>query len=277
MSPVRLLLLTSLAMLAFAGNSLLNRAGLLHHSIDPISFAAIRLLAGVLMLWLLVAWRRRRQPVRADLPAALALFVYLAGFSLAYLSLSAAMGALLLFGAVQVTMISAGLLAGERLRLLSGLGMLAALAGMLVLLLPGASAPALTPAAWMLLAGIAWGVYSLRGRGATDALAQTAVNFFWALPLMALLLGWHWSSLQLDAIGVCYAVLSGALASGVGYALWYSVVPALGATRAATVQLSVPLITALGGVLLLGEAISWRLLLALPLILGGIALVLRNR
>lgn len=277
MSTVRLLLVTSLAMLAFAGNSLLNRAGLLQHDIDPISFAAIRLLSGVLMLWLLVAWRSRRTPPRPDWRAAVALFAYLAGFSLAYLDLSAAMGALLLFGAVQVTMMAAGLLAGERLRLPAALGMLAALAGMLVLLLPGASAPALLPAGWMLLAGIAWGLYSLRGRTASDALAQTAVNFLCALPLMVPLLLWRWPLLQLDGMGTFYALLSGALTSAIGYALWYSVVPQLGATRAATVQLSVPLITAAGGVVLLGEAIHWRLLVAMPLVLGGIALVLRQR
>lgn len=275
----RLALLTALAMLAFAANSLLCRIALRDGHVDAASFTAIRLLGGALALWLIV--RLRQGPARAPLGgsqlSALALFVYAAGFSWAYLQLPAATGALLLFGAVQASMILWGLWRGERLSPGQGCGLLLAFAGLAVLLLPGASAPAVLPALLMLLAGVAWGVYSLRGRGVGDATAHTAGNFIRALPLALLLglAGLPWA--HLDFAGLIYALLSGALASGVGYALWYVVLPALRATQAATIQLSVPLITAVLGVLLLGEAFSLRLLLASALLLGGVAWVLLGR
>lgn len=275
----RLSLLVALAMLAFAANSLLCRIALRDGHVDAASFTAIRLASGALALWLIV--RLRRGPVPAPLggswPSALALFAYAAGFSWAYLQLSAATGALLLFGAVQACMILWGLWCGERLSLGQGCGLLLAGSGLAVLLLPGASAPAPLPALTMLLAGVAWGVYSLRGRGAGDATTNTAGNFLRCLPLALLLafIGLPWA--HLDGSGVLYALLSGALASGCGYALWYAVLPALRATQAATVQLSVPLITALLGVLLLGEAFGTRLLLAAALLLGGVAWVLLGR
>lgn len=279
MSLPRLALLVALAMLAFAANSLLCRIALRDGHVDAASFTAIRLASGALALWLIV--RLRSGPAAAPLggswPSALALFAYAAGFSWAYLQLSAATGALLLFGAVQASMILWGLWRGERLTLGQGCGLLLAGSGLTVLLLPGASAPAPLPALAMLLAGVAWGVYSLRGRGAGDATTNTAGNFVRCLPLALLLglIGLPWA--RLDGAGVLYALLSGALASGVGYALWYAVLPALRATQAATVQLSVPLITALLGVLLLGEDFGPRLLLAAALLLGGVAWVLLGR
>jgi len=274
----RLALLTALAMLAFAANSILCRVALRDGHIDAASFTALRLLGGALALWLIVRMQARSaRPLAGNLPSALALFVYAAGFSWAYLQLSAATGALLLFGAVQASMILWGLWRGERLSLGQGCGLLLAFAGLGVLLLPGASAPAVLPAALMLLAGVAWGVYSLRGRGVGDATAHTAGNFIRSLPLVLLLglCGLPWA--YLDGAGVLFALLSGTLASGVGYALWYAVLPALRATQAATVQLSVPLITALLAVLLLGEPFSARLLLASALLLGGVAWVLLGR
>ncbi|MCC6076979.1 DMT family transporter [Pseudomonas sp. GCM10022188] len=274
----RLALLTALAMLAFAANSILCRVALRDGHIDAASFTAIRLLGGALALWLIVRLQARAaRPLAGNLPSALALFVYAAGFSWAYLQLSAATGALLLFGAVQASMILWGLWRGERLSLGQGCGLLLAFVGLGVLLLPGASAPGALPAGLMLLAGVAWGVYSLRGRGVGDATAHTAGNFIRSLPLVLLLGlgGLPWA--HLDGAGVLYALLSGALASGVGYALWYAVLPALRATQAATVQLSVPLITALLAVLLLGEPFSARLLLASALLLGGVAWVLLGR
>ncbi|MNZ64498.1 putative inner membrane transporter yiJE [compost metagenome] len=279
MPLLRLSLLTALAMLAFAANSLLCRIALRDGHIDAASFTAIRLLGGALALGLIVHLRGRAAPpaLGGSNLSALALFVYAAGFSWAYLQLPAATGALLLFGAVQASMILWGLWRGERLAFGQGCGLLLAFAGLAVLLLPGASAPAALPALSMLLAGVAWGVYSLRGRGAGDATGHTAGNFLRSLPL-ALLLGlvaWPW--LQLDGAGLGYALLSGALASGVGYALWYAVLPALRATQAATVQLSVPLLTALFGVLLLGEPFDLRLLLASLLLLGGVTWVLLGR
>ena len=207
----------------------------------------------------------------------MALFAYAAAFSFAYVSLTAATGALLLFGAVQATMIGRGLWQGERFsrRQLAGFG--AALAGLVGLLLPGLAAPPLTGALLMIVAGVAWGIYSLRGRGAGDATAVTAGNFIRSIPFAVVLSVVMLPLLSFDTAGAAYAVASGALASGVGYAIWYTALPLLRATQAATVQLSVPVIAALGGVLLLGEALTPRLLLASVAILGGIALVVLEK
>ena len=277
MPASRLALLTLLALLAFAGNSLLCRAALAHTAIDAASFTTVRLVAGALTLWWLVRLRGGERPGRGTWPSALALFAYAAGFSFAYLQLTAATGALILFGAVQVTMIGYGLWAGERMRALQVAGFVLACAGLVGLLLPGLSAPPLAAAALMLGAGIAWGVYSLRGKGAGDPLQVTSGNFIRATLLGLLLSGVAWNHAAWDAMGLAYAVASGALASGVGYAIWYTALPFLRATTAATVQLAVPVITALGGVLLLGEALTPRLLLASVAILGGIALVVLVR
>jgi drug/metabolite transporter (DMT)-like permease len=265
--------LTTLAMLAFAGNSLLCRAAFAHTAIDPASFTAVRLAAGALALWAIVRLRSGSGRVAGDWPSALALFAYAASFSFAYVSLSAATGALLLFGAVHATMIAHGLWSGERLGTSQSTGLVLALGGLVGLLLPGLTAPPLFSAFLMLAAGIAWGIYSLRGRGVSDPTVVTAGNFLRTVPLAALLslLALPWVSL--DVAGFGYAVASGALASGIGYAIWYAALRGLKATSAATVQLGVPLITALAGVALLGEAITPRLLLAGAAILGGIALV----
>lgn len=246
--PVRTLLATALAMLAFAGNSLLCRLALRDTALDPASFTGVRLLAGALTLWLLL--RLGSQPAKkgGSWAGACALFVYAAGFSFAYRQLDTGVGALLLFGAVQLGMLLHGLRRGERL------------------------------GAWgcggLLLAGLAWAVYSLLGRGAIDPLAATAGNFLRAIPL-TLLLGLALAAhSQPDPLGLCYALLSGALTSGLGYAVWYSALRGLGSLQAATVQLSVPILAALAGALLLGEALSLRLVLAALAVLGGIALVL---
>ncbi|MFI8744820.1 EamA family transporter [Pseudomonas sp. NPDC077186] len=275
--PPRILLLTALAMLAFAGNSLLCRLALRETAIDAASFTAIRLVSGALTLWLLLRLRAPRQPMAGSWPGALALFAYAAAFSFAYLRLDTGVGALLLFGAVQLSMLLWGLWRGERLGLAASLGTALAAGGLLALLLPGASAPPLTAALLMLLAGIAWGGYSLLGRGQGDPLAVTAGNFLRAAPLALLLALALLPRLSWDAPGLLYAVLSGAVTSGVGYAIWYSALPGLRASQAATVQLSVPILAALGGALLLGEALSLRLLLSASAVLGGIALVLGSR
>ena len=269
--------LTWLAMLAFAGNSLLCRLALSSTGIDAASFTAIRLLSGALMLAALVAWQTRRWPAAGSWRGATALFVYAAAFSFAYLSLPAASGALCLFGAVQATMIACGWWQGERLAARQWLGFAAALGGLLLLLLPGASAPPLGGMLLMLLAGAAWGAYSLLGRRGGDATQLTAGNFLRAVPL-ALLPMLLWPPAQLPAWnGVAYALASGALASGIGYAIWYTALRGLGAATAATVQLSVPLLAAVAGWLLLGEALGWRTGLAALAILGGIALVIAGR
>lgn len=277
MSPIRLVALTGLAMVAFAGNSILCRLALRQHEIDPASFTLIRLLAGAVVLSFIVYARPQRVPIAGSFLSAVALFVYAAGFSFAYVQLSTAMGALLLFGAVQATMIVYGFWIGERLRPIQLVGLGGAFAGLIGLLLPGLSAPPLWSAVLMLSAGVAWGVYSLRGRGTGDATAMTAGNFLRAT-IFAVLLGVLWrTEARWSMSGVSYALASGALASGVGYAVWYSVVRHLKASYAATVQLSVPVLAAVAGWAFLGEAITLRIALASLAILGGIALVVLSR
>ena len=273
----RILLLTTLAMLAFAGNSLLCRAALDHTRIDAASFTTIRLLSGALVLWLVVRLRASTTVGAGNWSSAFALFAYAAGFSFAYIHLPAATGALLLFGAVQMTMIGYGLWRGERLAWLQWCGLMLAFAGLVALLLPGLAAPPLPSAGLMICAGIAWGAYSLRGKGAGDPTRVTAGNFLRAMPFSLALSLSMLSATTLDTAGVAYAVASGALTSGLGYAIWYTALPALKSTHAATVQLSVPLIAALGAVAFLGEAMTLRLLVASVAIVGGIALVILSR
>jgi drug/metabolite transporter (DMT)-like permease len=277
-SGVRLFVLATLAMAAFAANSMLCRGALTQTAIDPASFTLVRIAAGAAMLIVLTRLDRAGRGVTGSWQGAVALLAYAACFSFAYISLAAGTGALLLFGAVQVTMILRGLFARERLGLLQGLGLVLALGGLAALLAPGVTAPEPIGALLMVAAGIAWGAYSLIGRSSRSApLGATAGNFLRAAPLalvpaiaMALTTRLSW-----DASGLAYAAASGALASGVGYAVWYAVLPALSAATAASIQLSVPVITALGGALLLGETITLRLTLASLAVLGGIALVVR--
>jgi drug/metabolite transporter (DMT)-like permease len=271
------LTLTTLAMLAFAGNSLLCRAALDHTRIDAASFTTIRLLSGALVLWIIVQLRSQAHAGGGNWLSAFALFAYAAGFSFAYVSLSAAMGALLLFGAVQMTMIGYGLWRGERFLPLQWIGLMLALCGLVLLLLPGLAAPSLHSAGLMLCAGIAWGVYSLRGKGSGNPISVTAGNFLRAVPLSFALSLLMLNRTTLDVSGIGYAVASGALTSGLGYAIWYTALPALKSTHAATVQLSVPLIAAFGAIALLGEAVTLRLVLASVAIVGGIALVVLRR
>lgn len=277
MSKTKVGLLTVAAMIAFAANSLLCRIALREAHIDAASFTAIRLASGALVLWLIVQWRDGGVGRHGSWPSAFALFAYAAGFSFAYLTLPAASGALLLFGAVQATMIGYGLWRGERFGVVQSGGLMLACAGLIGLMLPGLSAPPLGGAMLMIGAGIAWGVYSLRGRGGSNPAASTAGNFIRALPFAAALSLMTLSRASLDAAGIGYAVTSGALASGLGYAIWYSALPGLRATNAATVQLSVPIIAALGASLFLNEPITLRLLLAAAAVLGGITLVITAR
>jgi len=221
----------------------------------------------------------RKGPMRnaGSWPSALALFGYAALFSFAYLRLTAGTGALLLFGAVQATMIFWALKKGERLRLGQIAGLLLALAGLVALVFPGLSAPPLDAAVLMLGAGIAWGIYSLRGKSSGEPLRATAGNFLRAVPMVVLLTLVAWRSIQFDRAGISYAIASGALASGIGYAIWYTALPALKASGAATVQLSVPVLAAAGGIIFLGEPITLRFALASIAVLGGIALVIVER
>lgn len=273
MSRTQVALLTALALIAFAGNSLLCRMALQHTRIDAASFTSIRLLSGALVLWVIVTAKGDKIGAAGSWTSALALFAYAAAFSFAYVSLSAATGALLLFGAVQTSMISFGLWQGERLTGRQVAGLVLAIAGLLALLLPGLSAPPLLPAVLMLGAGCSWGVYSLRGKNAAHPIQTTTGNFLRSLPFAAALSLATLSHISLDGAGIAYAVASGAVASGVGYAIWYTALRGLRATTAASVQLSVPVIAALGGVALLGESVTPRLLIASAAILGGIALI----
>jgi drug/metabolite transporter (DMT)-like permease len=276
--PLKVLALTAASMIAFAANSLLCRLALQHGGIDPASFGAVRVVSGALALAAIVRLRRGGRPsAPSDWRSAAMLFAYVAFFSFAYASLPAGTGALVLFGAVQLTMFGAALRAGERFPVVGWIGLALAGAGLVYLVLPGVAAPPLFGTLSMALAGAAWGAYSLRGRGAADPLGATAGNFLRAAPL-ALALWLPFAGVaHADAQGILLAVVSGALTSGVGYALWYAALRDLGAMRAATVQLSVPPLAALGAVLWLGEALTLRLVLASVAILGGIALVLTQR
>jgi len=270
--------LTAMALIAFAGNSILCRTALGGHLIDPASFTAVRLGSGALTLALLLAARTRTLPrLAGHWASAAALFVYAAAFSLAYVSLTTGTGALILFGAVQLTMIAAGLRAGERPRPAEWLGLALALLGIVVLVRPGLAAPNPTGAALMATAGVAWGVYSLRGRGSQEPLRNTAGNFMLTVPAALALVVLAGGPSAWTVRGALLAVASGALASGAGYAIWYAALPALTATRAALVQLLVPVLAAAGGVALLAEAIPLRLPIAAALVLGGVALAVTSR
>lgn len=274
MPTLRVILFTALAMLAFAGNSLLCRMALKNTAIDAASFTTVRLVAAAITLWLLVMCFAKSKAILGNWPSALALFIYAAGFSFAYINLTAATGALLLFGAVQLSMIGVGMWSGERFSGLQMGGLLLAVAGLIVLVLPGLAAPPWFSAALMVVAGVAWGVYSLRGRGAGNPMAVTGGNFIRTIPFTLVLSVLMLSHNHLDQTGIYLAVASGAITSGIGYAIWYRALPELKATQAATVQLSVPVIAAMGGIVLLGESFSLRLALASVAIIAGIALVI---
>jgi drug/metabolite transporter (DMT)-like permease len=263
------------ALLCFAANSVLCRMALRQPHIDPASFTSIRLGAGAVTLWLLGRARARASHT-GSWRSALALIVYAITFSFAYLGLTAGTGALLLFGAVQVVMIAAGFFAGERIVFGIVVGWLLAVAGLTLLLLPGIAAPPPVDALCMLVAGAAWGVYSLRGRGSTDALGDTAGNFVRAVPAALVISAILWARRAADTEGVILAALSGSIASGLGYAAWYTALPRLGAIAAANAQLAVPVIAALAGVVLFGEPITLRLTVSTVLVLGGTALAVHR-
>lgn len=296
----RVFILTLLAMIAFASNSLLCRAALRDTGIDAATFTFVRIFSGAITLWLILQIRRqsivdrtasslvdssaRSSPVTrhsslesGDWISALALFVYAAAFSFAYNTLSAGTGALLLFGAVQATMILWGFQKGERLDAIQIAGLIIAIGGLVVLVFPGISAPPLLGSILMLSAGLAWGVYSIRGKGASDAIAATTGNFLRGVPFAALVSVLAMRQMQLDALGIAYAAISGAITSGLGYVIWYTVLPQIKATSAAVVQLSAPVLVATGGILLLSEPISLRYIIASIAVLGGIFLVIIER
>lgn len=266
-------------MVAFASNSLLNRLALGQESIDAVSYTTVRLISGALVLWLISYGQNNRagMNVRGNWISAAMLFTYAIAFSFAYLSLSAGAGALILFGSVQMTMILVALRSGERPQLVEWLGIALALGGLVYLVLPGLQAPSPLGSALMMIAGIAWGVYSLRGRGSGSPLAETTGNFIRTVPLILVVLLLSLNGVALSQTGILLAVLSGAIASGLGYVIWYAALAGLTSTRAAIVQLSVPVLAAWGGVVFLAEDFSLRLILAGALILGGITLAITGR
>ncbi len=270
--------LTAIAMIAFAANSLLCRMALGAGLIDAASFATIRVVAGATVLTLIAVprWRARGRE-KADPIAVVSLFLYMTFFSFAYLSLAAGTGALILFGAVQLTMLSAALQGGEHFSWLSWVGLALALLGLVYLLSPGLAAPDPQGAVLMIIAGIAWGIYSLRGRRTADPLGATANSFIFSVPLVVVVSLFALADVQASPRGVGLAIASGAIASALGYVVWFAALGGLTATRAATVQLSVPIIAAFGGVVLLSEDVTVRLLIASAATLGGIWIVLAQR
>ena len=269
---------TLLALIAFAANSVLCRLALGQESIDPASFSTIRLCAGAVTLVLIQAWRAGvwSRPAGNWLSAGM-LFLYAIPFSFAYVQLEAGSGALILFGAVQLTMIALALIRGERPNFWQWTGFGLAIGGLVYFLSPGLSAPPPVGAALMALSGCAWGVYSLLGQGHSNPLQRTAGNFIRALPFTLLVSLLMLPSLEIKFHGFILAIASGALASGIGYVLWYQALQQLTATRAAVVQLSVPVIAAAGGVLFLSETMTLRLIVTSVVVLGGVGLALAGR
>jgi drug/metabolite transporter (DMT)-like permease len=270
--------LTALALIAFAGNSVFCRLALAEPIIDPASYTAVRLITGAVTLWIITSFLREKSFRKSGgwISAAM-LFLYAVTFSFAYITLSAGTGALILFAAVQITMIAVGLSTGERPEILEWLGLFIAISGLIYLVSPGITAPSILGSVLMAAAGIAWGIYSLRGRGASDPIGVTTDNFLRTVPLAIGLIGLWLSKLAVTPMGFLWAALSGSVTSGVGYVVWYAALPHLTATRAATVQLAVPVLAALAGVVFLSEALSLRLIISAVMILGGVALAISRR
>lgn len=274
--------LTVIAMLAFAANSVLCRLALIESegviSIDAASFTSIRLLSGAITLAIIILIRTGElQPQKIKLLPVLMLFTYAICFSFSYINIATATGALILFGTVQLTMILYGLIKGERPGLMAGVGILFAFSGLVYLLLPGISAPPIISAFLMVLAGLAWGVYSLAGKGVDNPIVATCWNFIGTIPLVIITFMVFHNNVQLTQKGIVLAILSGSLASGIGYTIWYKALPHLTATRAATVQLTVPIIAAIGGVILLSEPVTTRMIIASCAVLGGVYLSIKSK
>jgi drug/metabolite transporter (DMT)-like permease len=273
-------LLTAFTLVAFAANSLLCRMALTGHLIDPVSFTTLRLVSGAIALIplsRLVGESNPQKKMAGSWGSGFALFAYAAAFSLAYVSLSMGMGALILFGSVQVTMMGAALKSGEKLGAAQWLGSTAAIGGLVYLVLPGISAPSPLGALLMCISGIAWGVYSVRGKGVPAPVAMTAGNFARSAPMAVLASAVAFSAVRLESTGVQLALISGVVTSGLGYVLWYKVLRVLTTTQASVIQLMVPVLAAFGGVVFLSEQLSVRLVAASALILGGVAIAVVTR
>lgn len=269
--------LTAITLVAFASNSLLCRLALANGSIDPVSFTSLRIVSGAATLWIVSALLRRRSRPKGSWLSATMLALYAIAFSLAYVSLSVGTGALILMGAVQGTMIVGGIRAGERLKPTQWMGLLIALGGTVYLVSPGITAPPVASSILMAVAGLAWGVYSLRGRGNEDPISATTDNFIRAAPMALIMSLIQIGEVRWSTHGILLALLSGSLTSGIGYVVWYAALRGLTATRAAIVQLAVPVITAIGGVMILSEVITTRLVIASLAVVGGVGLAVLLR
>jgi drug/metabolite transporter (DMT)-like permease len=277
-SVLKTMSFTGLALIAFAANSVLCRLALGGETIDAASFTTIRLLSGVCVLLLILRLKKQADTqVKGSWRASLMLFIYAITFSYAYISLDTGTGALILFGSVQITMILISLLSGARLHTTEWLGMGAAFTGFVYLILPGVTAPSISGFLLMTCAGIAWGGYTLLGRGSENPLGDTAHNFLRTIPFVLVLVLLTVQSAHYTSEGILLAVISGGIASGIGYTLWYMALGGLSVTQAAVLQLSVPVIAALGGIIFVSEAVTTRLLMSSVLILGGILLVVLGR
>lgn len=268
------LLLVTFVLTAFAANSILCRIALRNGYSDPETFSMLRLLGGAVAL---LAWhwgQGKLKAIRWNITDAILLCAYVLFFSIAYVQLNTATGALLLFGAVQVCMIGWGAIKGEKLSGYKSVGIVIAIAGIIMLLLPGATAPSLIPAMTMVVSGLAWGAYSVRGKNITSPAGSTAGNFILSIPVILCLSFLRWEPMHIDTSGIILALISGGLASGIAYVLWYQLVASLSSATASTLQLSVPCIAAGGGIVFLGELPDMRILLCTLVVLAGIALVI---
>jgi drug/metabolite transporter (DMT)-like permease len=276
---IKTLISTSLALIAFAANSVLCRLALGGGTIDAAGFTCVRLVSGALVLWALLAFNQsqKRSRTRGSWSAAFMLFVYAVTFSFAYLTLNTGTGALILFGSVQMTMILMSIRWGNRLIWIEWVGVITAFSGLVYLVLPGVTAPSFSGFSLMTLAGIAWGLYTLKGRGSTHPLSDTSYNFLRSLPFVIILGLFFFPQMHLSIQGIILAAISGGITSGMGYTLWYMALRGLSATQAAVVQLSVPVIAGFGGVVFVSEVISLRLTLSALLTLGGILMVILGR
>ncbi len=278
-TSMRAILYTAFALTAFAFNSILCRMALREDEIDAVGFTAVRLVSGAVTLGLISLSMGKPASIRdaGHWASAFFLFAYAICFSFAYLGLTTGTGALILFGSVQLTMIAAAIVKGERPGFLELAGVSVAFAGLVYLVLPGLSAPPLSSSLLMAAAGAAWGFYTLRGRGSTDPIAETTGNFMRSVPMVLLAVVPFIGGLHISVRGTVLAVLSGALASGLGYSVWYAALKHHTATRAGVFQLAVPVLTAAGGIAFLSEAPSVRLAVASGLVLGGILVVIAAR
>jgi len=276
---MKIILCTILALFAFAGNSILCRLALGEDTIDAASFTTIRLLSGIIVLAIILKMTNASRAItsKGSWKASFMLFLYAVTFSFAYISLDTGTGALILFGAVQITMILVGLLAGNKLHYFEWLGVIAAFSGFVYLVMPSLTTPSLIGFILMSVAGVAWGFYTLAGKGSESPLSDTAYNFLRTLPLVIILIVVTNQNASLSQRGILLAVLSGGIASGLGYTIWYIALGGLSSIQAAAVQLLVPVIAAIGGVLFTNEMFSLRLATSSVMILGGITAVILGK